>query len=117
MNKFSIEKATEPFMLLSKLTSDKKPSFIESILKRLGFEITGYELDGTVIIIHTNQDFACHLETGMGRVNFYDWLAGYLAIESDEVYDWISDQTSDEINEMAEIYASDHVNEWEIVEP
>jgi len=102
---------------LSCLEMKKDLTLPPSVLDRIGFKITGYELDGTIIIIHTNQDFACHLETGTGCVNFYDWLAGYLNIESDEVYDWIENNNSDEINELAEMYANDNTDQWQVVEP
>lgn len=106
------EKAGEP------IEGQEMVSIPLATFKRLLPTIKGYEIDGQTILIYTNQEFDFECDMGSSRFDFLYWLRekeGFaLPVDAENYLDGLD---SGSRNELAEEWANENTDRWEVVEP
>ena len=120
----TIEEAISVFGPLEKLNEPVEVKELITIpveiWEKLKVNITGYELDGETIIIHTDRpgEYSFELHIGSGRFDFLYWIAKVKEFDTAiDAGEWLDSLGPDDKNNLAEEYAEAHTEDWKIVEP
>lgn len=83
-------------------------------------KITGYEMDGQIIIIHTDRpdEYSFEVSAGSGRFDLLRFIQDEYDINSiDKAENYLDGLDAKGRNEIAEAYALEYTDRWEVVGP